>query len=299
VKTLRVGALWADTPADLSATFAQALVDLGHAVGPSFAIEMRWVRARSDVLPDAAAELVRLNVDAIVAPSTPAALAAKQATDTIPIVMVATGDPVAARLVASLARPGGNVTGLSSFTPQVSQARVELLREAFPGVARAGVLWNSADPGKTHEANATQTAAQALGLPLLLLPVHTMADVDGTLQGAGLGATDALIVLGDALTHSCRAEIVRIASQRKLPTLFDRREYYVDEGGLMAYGPSFPELFRRSAAYVDRILTGARPADLPVERPARADLILNLNVAQSLGLTIPRPLLLRATEVLQ
>jgi putative ABC transport system substrate-binding protein len=260
---------------------------------------MRWVRTRSDLLPEFAAELVRHNVDVIFAPSTPAALAARQATDTIPIVMVASGDPVATGLVASLARPGGNVTGLSSFTPPISQARIELLRETFPGITGVAVLWNAADPGKTHELQATRTAAQAQGLRQQLLAVRGPDDVGSTLQGAALGPSDALIVLGDAVLHSCRLDIVNFVGHRRLPTLYDRQEYYVGDGGLMAYGPSFPGLFRRAAAYVDKIASGARPADLPVEQPPAADLTINLQVAQALGLTIPQQILMRATEVLR
>jgi len=298
-KVLQVGALWSDAPGDLSASFAQALADYGHALGPSFVLDMRWVRTRSDLLPELAAELVRHNVDVIVAPSTPAALAAKQATATIPIVMVASGDPITTGLVASLARPGGNVTGLNSFTPATGLARVELLRETFPGITGVAILWNAADPGKTHELQATRTAAQALGLRQQVLAVRGPDDVESTLRGAALGPSDALIVLGDALTHSCRTDIVNFVGPRRLPTLYDRREYYVGDGGLMAYGPSFPDLFRRAAAYVDKIVRGARPADLPVEQPAATDLTVNLQVAQALGLTIPQQVLMRATEVLQ
>jgi putative ABC transport system substrate-binding protein len=298
-KLLRVGALWADAPSDLSAGFAQALADLGHTVGRSFALDMRWVRARGDLLAEHAAELVRLGVDVIVAPSTPAALAAARATTTIPIVMVASGDPVAAGLVAGLARPGGNVTGLSAFAPDISRGRLELLREAFPGLGRVAALWHAADPGKAHEFRTTELAARALGLRLDALGVGGADDVGPALQAAALGPADALVVLGDAVTHACRAEIVTFAVGRQVAVLYDRREYYVDDGGLMAYGPSFPELFRRSAAYVDKILRGARPSELPVEQATTADLTINLQAAQALGLTIPRQVLGRASELLR
>jgi putative ABC transport system substrate-binding protein len=298
-KVVRVGALWADAPSDLSAGFAQALVDLGHAVGPSFALDIRWARARGDLLPSQAAELVRLGVDVIVAPSTPAALAARRATATIPIVMVASGDPVAAGLVASLARPGGNVTGLSAFVPDMSRGRLELLRAASPGIGRVAVVWHAADPGKAHEFRMTRLAARALGLRLEALGVIGPDEIGPALQAAALGPADALVVLGDAVTHACRAEIATFAARQHVAVLYDRREYYVDDGGLMAYGPSFPELFRRSAAYVDRILRGARPSDLPVEQPATADLTINLQAAQAVGLAIPQQVLRRATEVLR
>jgi putative tryptophan/tyrosine transport system substrate-binding protein len=298
-KVRRVGALWADAPSDLSAGFAQALVDLGHAVGPGFALDIRWVRGREDLVHSHAADLVRLGVDVIVAPSTPAALAARRATATIPIVMVASGDPIVDGLIASFARPGGNVTGLSAFTPDMNRGRLELLREAFPGIGRVAVLWHAADPGKAHEVRMTQLATHALGLRLDALGVGGPDEVGPALQAAALGPADALVVLGDAVTHACRAEIATFAARRHIAVLYDRREYYVDDGGLMAYGPSFPELFRRSAAYVDEILRGARPSELPVEQPTTADLTINLQAAQAVGLTIPQQVLRRASEVLR
>jgi ABC-type uncharacterized transport system substrate-binding protein len=298
-KVRRVGALWADAPSDLSAGFAQALVDLGHVVGPSFVLDIRWVRGRSDLLAEHAAELVRLDVDVIVAPSTPAALVARRATATIPIVMVASGDPIAAGLVASLARPGGNVTGLSAFAPDSSRGRLELLKEALPGIGRVAVLWHASDPGKAYEFRMTQLAARALGLRLEALGVMGPDEIGPALQAAALGPADALVVLGDAVTHACRAEIATLAARQHVAVLYDRREYYVDDGGLMAYGPSFPELFHRAAAYVDKILRGARPSDLSVEQPATADLTINLQAAQAVGLTIPQQVLQRAGALLR
>ena len=295
----RVGVLWADAPTDLAAAFGRALAERGYVEGRNVAVDVRWVRARSDLLPDLAAELARLHVDVIVAPSTPAALAARRATDAIPIVMVASGDPVAAELAASLARPGGNVTGLGSFAPGAAADRLGLLREAFPGVARVAVLWDAADPGKAQEVRATQLAGRALGLELRSLAVLDADDIDRALQPAALAVFDALVVLGDALTHACRAAIATLAARRRLPVLYDRREYYVDDGGLMAYGPSFPDLFRRAAAYVDAILRGATPADLPVGQPTAAELVVNLPAAQGLRLTLPPAVLARATEVLR
>jgi putative ABC transport system substrate-binding protein len=280
--------------------FRQQLRLLGYVEGQNLAIEYRWAADRDDQLPSLAADLVRVKVDVIVVEGhTPAIQAAKNATRTIPIVMGVSGDPVRTGLVASLARPGSNVTGLSIQSADLAAKRLELLREAVPTLARVAVLWNPANPPKILEWKETQIAARALGLKLESLEVRGPTDFDGIFKGVtNRQGTDALIAFSDGLINGHRRQIIEFAARSRLPAMYTFR-HYVEDGGLIAYGPSFTDMFRRAAIYVDKLLKGAKPADLPVEQATKFDLVINLKTAKALGLTIPRSLLLRADQVIE
>jgi putative tryptophan/tyrosine transport system substrate-binding protein len=285
-------------PAALDA-FRQQLHHLGYVEGQNVAIEYRWAADRDDQLPRLAADLVQLKVDVIVVEGhTPAIQAAKQATSTIPIVMGVSGDPVKMGLVESLARPGGNVTGLSLLTPELAPKRLELLKEAVPTLAHVAVLWNAANPVKVLDWHETQAAASALGLQLQSLEVRGPTDFAGAFDAATRDRADALVVLPDGLINSHRKQIVDFALASRLPGMYPSREF-VDAGGLMSYAPSYVALFRRAAVYVARILQGVKPADLPVEQPTKFELVLNRKTAQALGITFPPTLLVLADEVLR
>jgi putative tryptophan/tyrosine transport system substrate-binding protein len=285
-------------PAALDA-FRQQLRQLGYVEGQNVALEYRWAADRDDQLPSLAADLVRLKVDVIVVEGhTPAIQAAKQATRTIPIVMGVSGDPVKTGLVESLARPGGNVTGLSLLTPDLAPKRLELLKEAVPTLARVAVLWNATNPVKVLDWHETQAAASALGLQLHSLEVRGPPDFAGAFDAAPRDRADALVVLPDGLINSHRKQIVDFATARRLPGMYPYREF-VDAGGLMSYAPSYVDLFRRAAVYVDRILKGTKPADLPVEQPTKFELVLNMKTAQALGLALPPSILFQADEVIK
>jgi putative ABC transport system substrate-binding protein len=242
--------------------------------------------------------LVRLRVDCILVPTTPAALAAKHATQTIPIVMPTMIDPVGAGLVASLARPGGNVTGLSLISPDLVGKRLELLKDIVPGLSRVVVLWNAANPANVAAWEETQAAAGALGLRLHAQDVRGPQDLEDAFAFTAQVHPEALLVLSDALLGMHRPQIAAFATQQHLPSVFAEREWVV-AGGLMSYGPSLPNLYRRAATYMDKILKGTKPADLPVEQPIKFELILNLKTAKALGLTIPPIVLFQADEVIQ
>jgi ABC-type uncharacterized transport system substrate-binding protein len=285
-------------PAALDA-FRQQLRQLGYVEGQNLGIEYRWAADRDDQLPSLAADLVRRKVDVIVVEGhTPAIQAAKQATGTIPIVMGVSGDPVKTGLVESLARPGGNVTGLSLLTPELAPKRLELLKEAVPTLARVAVLWNAANPVKVLDWHETQAAASALGLQLQSLEVRGPPDFDGAFDAATRDRADALVVLPDGLINSHRKQILDFAMASRLPGMYPYREF-VDAGGLMSYAPSYVDLFRRAAVYVDRILQGTKPADLPVEQPTKFELVLNMKTAQALRITFPPTLLILADEVIR
>ncbi|MFQ5521107.1 MAG: ABC transporter substrate-binding protein, partial [Candidatus Methylomirabilia bacterium] len=270
----------------------------GYIEGKNIASEHRFAAGRDERLPELAAELARLKVDVIVTEGTPATRAAKQATETIPIVMVIEGDPVRADLVASLARPGGNITGVTAHVLELSGKRLQLLKEALPGLSRVAVLWNPANPDKVVEWRETEAAARVFGIELLSLQVRSADELEPALDGAIMA--DALIVLGDSLTMSNAILIARLATTRRLPSMYSHA--FVRPGfhpGLMSYGPSRIDLFERVAAYVDKILKGANPADLPVERPTRYEFTVNLKTAKALGLTIPASLLFQADRVIE
>jgi len=277
--------------------FRQGLRELGYVEGQNIAIEFR-AEGKSDRLPALAAELVQLQVDVIVAFSSVAAQAAKNTTTTIPIVMVSSGDPVATGLVASLARPGGNLTGLTGLATELSGKRLELLREAIPSLSRVAVLWNSLDGAMTLTFRGIQAAARALGVTVQPLGVREAEDIDSAIAAMTEERPDALFMITDVLTRRHTRQVVDFAAQRQLPTMFEGRGP-VAEGGLMSYGPSFPDLLRRAAYYVDRILKGAKPGDLPVEQPTKFELVINLKTANALGLTIPPSLLFQADEVIK
>jgi putative ABC transport system substrate-binding protein len=249
-------------------------------------------------LPDLVAELVRLKVDLIVAVSPQPVQAAKEATTTVPIVMVAVADPVTYGFVTSLARPGGNITGVSLLLPELNAKRLELLREMVPKLSRAAVLWNAANPFRALDLKVAQAGARALGVTLQSLEVRGPDDFDRVFEAASRARTRALITLEDPLTFTHRTRIVGLAAKHRLPAIYGLREY-VDAGGLMSYAPILLDNFRRAATYVDKILKGAKPADLPVEQPTRFELVVNLKTAKALGLTVPQSVLIRADQVIQ
>jgi putative ABC transport system substrate-binding protein len=243
-------------------------------------------------------ELVDSRVDVIVAMCTPEAKVAQRMTGTIPIVMAATGDPVAAGLVQSISRPGGNVTGVSAMMVDLSAKRLDLLKAAFPGVTRATIFWNPDRPDNTPEVNAMVDAGKLLGVQVQSRPVRTADELSTELDTMPAGATQALLNAGDPMIGGQEARLVAFAASRRLPAMFEERSF-VDGGGLMSYGPNFPRQHRRAADYVDKILKGAKPGDLPIEQPTTFEFIINLKTAKALGFTIPRSVLLRADEIIQ
>ena len=274
------------------------LRERGYREGQNLVFERRFSEGNAERFPEFAAEMVRLRVDLIIVTTTPAALAAKHATQTIPIVIPTAIDPVEAGLVASLARPGGNITGLSILAPELNGKRLELLQAVVPGMTRVAVLWNAANPANASAWQETQAAAGALGLLLHSQDVRGSQDLEGAFALMAQAHPNALLVLGDALLAMHRQHIAEFATQQHLPSVFAEKESVV-AGGLMSYEPSLPDLYRRAATYVDRILKGTKPADLPVEQPMKFELILNLKTAQALGLTIPPIVLFQADEVIQ
>jgi putative ABC transport system substrate-binding protein len=277
--------------------FRQGLKELGYVEGQNFVLEYRSADGQAERFPDLARELVRLNVEVIVTRGT-SALAAKRATRTIPIVMASSGDPVATGIVASLARPGGNVTGLSAVATEIQGKRLEVLREMAPQIARVGFLFNMSNPVLQAQWQEAQLAARSVGLQPLLLDVRAVRDLEPAFRTAAEQRTGAVIVGVDALTQAHRSQIIEALSRRHLPSISREREF-VDAGGLMSYGVHYADLYRRAAAYVDKIFKGARPADLPVEAPTRFELVINLRTAKALGLTIPQSVLVRADEIIQ
>jgi putative tryptophan/tyrosine transport system substrate-binding protein len=271
---------------------------LGYEEGRNIVIEYRWAEGKYERFPALTAELIALKVDAIVTAGTPASLAVKNATTTIPLVMVAVGDPVATGLVASLARPGGNITGLTSISSEMEGKRLELLREVVPKVSHIAVLWNAASPIQVIEEGEVRAAAGMLGIKMLSLGVRTREEIDDALATIIRERPDALLVLADRLFLHHRTRIMDFAAQERLPGVHAYREL-VEAGGLMSYGPSYADMHRRAAAYVDKILKGAKPADLPVERPVKFELVVNLKAATELGLDVPPTLLGRADEVIE
>jgi putative ABC transport system substrate-binding protein len=279
--------------------FLQGLRELGYVEGQTVHVEWRSAEGRAERVPELASELVQLGVNLIVTGGDQQTRAARAATGTIPIVMAVSGDPVGAGHVDSLARPGGNVTGLTILSPELSPKRLGLLKELVPNLSRVAVLWNAADQVKSLDFKETQATAGFLGIQVQSLEVRTADDLERAFEDAGRLRPQGLITLADPLLNNHAARIVDFAAQRQLPAMYETREWYLDAGGLMAYGPSLGDLFRRAATYVDRILKGAKPADLPVERPTKFDFVINLKTAQALGLIIPPSVLAQATEVIQ
>jgi ABC-type uncharacterized transport system substrate-binding protein len=295
-----IGFLGQSTPAIESQRFAalvQRLRELGWIEARTIAIEIRWAEGRAERAAEIAAEFVRLKVDVIVTSGTPQVAAAKQATSVIPIVFAVAGDPVGSSLVASLARPGGNVTGLSVLSTDLPGKRIELLREAVRGLRRLAIIGNASNPVIVPEMGEFQAAAGRLGLGSAILEIRRAEDIAPAFE-ALKGRAEALYICQDLLTFTNRNRINTLALGVRLPAMHASRES-VDAGGLMSYGPDFLDLFRRSADYVDKILRGAKPADLPVEQPTKFDLVINLITAKALGLEIPQTLLARADEVIE
>jgi putative ABC transport system substrate-binding protein len=279
--------------------FRQGLREFGYVEGQNVAIEYRWADGRFEQLPALAEDLVRLKVDVIVAAVTQASLAAKRATGAIPIVMVAVSDPVGSGLVASLARPGANITGTSSMTAEVVGKQLELLKQTVPKISRVAALWNPANPiFQAIQRKETEAAARTLGVQLRIVEARGPDEIESAFATIARERTRALLVLGDPVFRSHRKRIADLAANGRLPTVSGTTEF-VDAGGLMAYGPSFTDMNRRAAYYVDRILKGTKPADLPVEQPTKFELIINLKAAKQIGLTIPPNVLARADKVIR
>jgi putative tryptophan/tyrosine transport system substrate-binding protein len=300
-KMSRIGVLAVGIPTSYTAryeAFRQGLRELGYVEGQTIAIEYRYAEGKVERLPNLAAELVRLNVDVIVASSGPETGAVKRATTSIPIVFGVHGDPVGTGHVASLAKPGGNITGMASMAPDLSGKRLALLKEAFPHIARVAVLWNTANPAKAEDWRETQGAARTLGLTLQSRDVRGSDDFAGAFAAMAMQRPDAFLTLDDPVILNSRTAIVAFAAKQRLPGIYPQRDY-TDAGGLMSYGPSISDMFRRAATYVDKILKGAKPGDLPIEQPTKFEFVINLKTAKALGLTIPPSLLLRADQVIE
>jgi putative tryptophan/tyrosine transport system substrate-binding protein len=283
---------------NLVGPFREGLRGLGYQEGQNIVIEYRWAEGKYERFPALIAELLAANVDVIVTAGTPASLAVKKATSSVPLVMIAVGEPVATGLVASLARPGGNITGVTSISPEIEGKRLELLREVVPGLSHIAVLWNAGSPVQVIQERETRIAAQALGMKTLSLGVRTLEEIEGAVATMLRERPEALFVLADRLFLHHRKRIMDFAVQHRLPGVHAYREL-VEVGGLMSYGPSYADMHRRAATFVDKILKGATPADLPVERPVKFELVVNLKVAKALGLTLPPSILLRADEIIE
>ncbi len=284
-------------PARIEA-FRQGLREVGYVEGKNIVIEYRYAERKVDRLPALAAELVGLKVDVIVTSASQETRAAKEATNRIPIVMTNEGDPVGTGFVTSLARPGGNITGLSTLSPELSGKRLELLKEIVPKLSRVAVLGSSATPGNAHTSRELELAAQALNVKLQYLDVLSPKDIETSFRAAGKERADAVLVLSNSILTSQRRQIIELAVKSRLPASYARPEF-VEFGGLMTYGVSLIDNSRRAATYVDKILKGAKPGDLPVERPAKFELIINLKAAKQIGLTIPPNVLARADKVIR
>ena len=278
--------------------FRQGLRDLGWVEGQNITLEYRWAKGRRDRLPVLAAELVRLKVDVIVVSGNRSIRVVKKATSTIPIVVAHTGDLIGPGHAASLARPGGNITGLVTMSPDLSTKRLELLKEAVPKVSRVAVLWNAANRGKLREFKYTQTAANALRLQLQSVEVRRPDDLEHAFSAIKRERADALLLLPEGLVNSRATRIADFTLKNRLPAIHQVLSF-ADAGGLMVYGPNDRDLYRRAATYVDKILKGAKPSDLPIERPTKFNLVVNLKTAKQLGITIPPEMLFRADKVIK
>ena len=298
-KVPRVGVVGEFSPAHpFIAAFRQGLRELGYIEGQSIVVEYRHAHGALDRVPNLAIELIRLKVDVLVVGGTESAKFVKAQTTTVPIVFVTSGDPVGSGLVASLARPGGNATGMSILSPELSGKQLELLRAALPQVSRVAVLYNPLNPARGATLNETREVARSLGVELHVVEVrhgHELANAFSALAGWRAGA---LLVLPDPLFGNELTQISQLATKYRLPAMYVRREF-VDAGGLLAYGPSFSDNYRRAPTYIDKILKGAKPADLPVQQPTKFEFVINLKAAKTLGLTIPRAVLLQADQVIE
>jgi putative ABC transport system substrate-binding protein len=300
-KVSRVGYLSANSPSATTAgreAFRHGLTELGYIEGKNIIIEWRYAEDKRDRLAGLAAELLRLKMDVIVTGGPSATRAAKEAADTTPIVFTFDSDPVANRFVASLARPDRNITGLSSLAPEISGKQLELLKEIVPELSSVAVLGSSSQPGNAQNLKETELAARALKVKFQYLDVLNPKDLEGAFPAAGKGGADAILVLQTPILFSGRAQLADLATKNRLPSMYPRNEY-VEEGGLMTYGASVPDLYRRAATYVDKILKGAKPAELPVEQPQKFELVINLKAARQIGLTIPPNVLARADKIIK
>lgn len=278
--------------------FRAGLRDLGYVEGKNLVFEFRNADGKFERLPGLAAELARAKVDLIFTASAEGVLAAKSATRTIPIVFGAIQDPLASGVVESLARPGGNATGLSAIAPDLGRKRLELLRETIPGLSRVAFFWSPLSPGAAANARDVLDAAKALGLQLQSLEVRTLGEFEAALEGALRGSAEAIITAPDPLINVQRLRMVEFAARNRLPAIYAAPEF-VESGGLMTYAPSYSDMWRRAATFADRILRDAKPADLPVEQPTKFDLIVNLKAAQAIGMRIPQSILVRADRLIE
>jgi putative tryptophan/tyrosine transport system substrate-binding protein len=300
-KARRIGYLTGVSPSTNSArheAFRQGLRELGYVEGKNIVIEWRSAEGKFDRLPALAAELVRLKVDIIVTGGGATTRAVKEATTTIPIVMAQDGDPVGNGFVASLARPGGNITGLSSLAPELSGKRLELLKEIIPKLSRVAVFGSSTSPGNAQSLREVELAARAFKVQLQYLDVLDPKDIETAFRAASKERAEAVLALPSFLLNSQRKQVVDLAVKSRLPAIYDRREF-VNDGGLICYGTNFTDLSHRAATYVDKILKGSKPADLPVEQPTKFELVINLKAAKRIGLTIPPNVLGRADKVIK
>jgi putative ABC transport system substrate-binding protein len=297
----RIGFLTAISASSMSArmeAFRKGLHELGYVEGKNIVSEYRYAEGKLDRLPAFAAELVRLKVDVIVTAGATGTGPAKEATTAIPIVMAQDGDPVATGIVASLARPGGNITGLSTLAPELSGKRLELLKEIVPKLSRVAIFGTSTQPNYTQLSHEVELAAKAFGVKLQNLDILGAKDIETAFRAAGREHAGAVLVLASSVIFSQRPQILELAVKSQLPVIFPQNEY-VEEGGLMSYAPNYADLFRRAATYVDKILKGAKPAELPVEQPTKFEFIINLKAAKQIGLTIPPNVLARADKVIK
>ena len=301
-KIAKVGFVLASTPAAAAhnvEAFRQGMRELGYVEGKTFVLELRYGEARAERIVEFARELVGLKMDVIVASTDVAIAAVKRETQTIPIVMAISSDPVGTGFVASLARPGGNVTGNSTISPELSGKRLELLREVVPGLSRVAFLWNPDVRGAVLDYKETEGAAGSLHLQLQSVEVVRAEDLDRAFSAVTKDRAQALIMpAANPVGFTARGQIASFAQKNRVPSIYAQREY-VDAGGLMSYGPNTPDMFRRAATYVDKILKGTKPADLPVERPRKFELVINLKTAKQIGLTIPPNVLARAEKVIK
>ena len=300
-KIPRIGFLVTTSPSALSArveAFRQGLRELGYLEGKNIVIEWRYAEGKFDRLPDLAAELVRLKIDVIVTSGPAATRAAKEATKTIPIVMGFDTDPIGSGFVASLARPAGNITGLSSLAPDISGKQLELLNEIVPRLSRVAVFGNSNEPANSQSLKEVELAAGAFGVKLQYLDVLSPKDIETAFRAASKERAEAALMLGNGILNPHRTQITELAVKGRLPAIYNAAEW-VEAGGLTSYGASIPDLWRRAATYVDKILKGAKPADLPVEQPQKFEFIVNLKAAKQIGLTIPPNVLARADKVIR
>jgi len=300
-KIPRIGFLGTASPSIISArleAFRQGLRELGYIEGKNIVVEYRWAEGKLDRQPDLAAELVRLKVDVIVTAGPTSTRPVKEATSTIPIVMAFDTDPIGNGFVASLARPGGNVTGLSSLAPELSGKQLELLKETLPKLSRVAVLGSSSNPGNAQAVREAELAAGAFRVALQPLDILGPQDIETAFRQARKERAGAIVVLQSPVATNQRIQITDLAAKNRLPAMYDRVEF-VEDGGLMTYSVSSTDLFRRAATYVDKILKGAKPADLPVEQPKKFEFIINLKAAKQIGLTIPPTVLARADKVIR